>query len=66
MEAGTASTPSSSETTTATTMASLAAVAAQKFAGKPALRHKVGDEWVDIDQVSQAAEAYYQIACRLG
>jgi long-chain acyl-CoA synthetase len=30
-------------------MASLAAVAAQKFAGKPALRHKVGDEWVDID-----------------
>src|SRR5881227_1318882 len=49
MEAGTASTPSRSTATGATTMASLAAVAAQKFAGKPALRHKVGDEWVDID-----------------
>jgi long-chain acyl-CoA synthetase len=49
MEAGTASTPSSSDTAAATTMASLAAVAAEKFAGKPALRHKVGDEWVDID-----------------
>src|SRR4051812_34474284 len=49
MEAGTASTPSSSGTAAATTMASLAAVAAEKFAGKPALRHKVGDEWVDID-----------------
>jgi long-chain acyl-CoA synthetase len=30
-------------------MASLAAVAAQKYAGRPALRHKVGDEWVDIE-----------------
>src|SRR3954463_5072928 len=49
MEAGTASTPSRSTAAGATTMASLAAVAAQKFAGKPALRHKVGDEWVDID-----------------
>jgi long-chain acyl-CoA synthetase len=50
MEAGTASTPSRSVATTgATTMASLAAVAAQKFADKPALRHKVGDQWVDID-----------------
>src|SRR3954447_15550842 len=49
MEAGTASTPSRSEAAGATTMASLAAVAAQNFAGKPALRHKVGDEWVYID-----------------
>src|SRR3954452_23505226 len=49
MEAGTASTPSRSAAAGATTMASLAAVAAEKFAGKPALRHKVGDEWVDID-----------------
>src|SRR3954449_2141950 len=49
MEAGTASTPSRGEAAGATTMASLAAVAAQRFAGKPALRHKVGDEWVDID-----------------
>ena len=24
------------------------------------------DEWVDLDQVRQAAEAYYQIACELG
>ena len=24
------------------------------------------DEWVDLDQVRQAAEAYYQIACALG
>src|SRR3954464_7247044 len=47
MEAGTASTPSSS--TGVTTMAGLAAVAAEKHAGKPALRHKVGDQWVDID-----------------
>jgi len=30
-------------------MAGLAAVAAKQFAGAPALRHKVGDEWVDID-----------------
>ncbi|MEA2440536.1 MAG: long-chain acyl-CoA synthetase [Thermoleophilaceae bacterium] len=30
-------------------MASLAAVAAQKYAGRPALRHKVGNEWVDIE-----------------
>src|SRR4051794_30491200 len=49
MEAGTASTPSRSAEAGATTMASLAAVAAQKFAAKPALRHKVGEEWVDID-----------------
>src|SRR6059058_135698 len=47
MEAGTASTPSSS--TGVTTMAGLAAVAAQHHAGKPALRHKVGDQWVDVD-----------------
>src|SRR3954471_6757850 len=49
MEAGAASTPSRSEAAGATTMASLAAVAAQKFAGKPALRQKVGEEWVDVD-----------------
>src|SRR2546423_14799073 len=49
MEAGTASTPSRSSAAGAATMASLAAVAAQKFAGKPALRHKVGEEWVDVD-----------------
>src|SRR3954451_15711071 len=47
MEAGTASTPSSS--TGVKTMAGLAAVAAEKHAGKPALRHKAGDQWVDID-----------------
>jgi long-chain acyl-CoA synthetase len=47
MEAGTASTPSSS--TGVKTMAGLAAVAADKFAGRPALRHKVGDAWVDVD-----------------
>src|SRR3954470_19755171 len=49
MEAGTASTPSSSSGTGATTMAGLAGVAAKQFAGSTALRHKVGDEWVDID-----------------
>src|SRR5947209_6681230 len=49
MEAGTASTPSGSTAAGATTMASLAAVAAERYSGKPALRHKVGDEWVDID-----------------
>ena len=36
-------------------MASLAAVAAQKFAGKSALRHKVGDEWVDVDYADLGA-----------
>jgi long-chain acyl-CoA synthetase len=30
-------------------MASLAAVAAKQYAGRPALRHKVGDQWVDVD-----------------
>ncbi len=30
------------------TMADLAALAAEKYAGKSALRHKVGDEWVDV------------------
>src|SRR5436853_2414700 len=55
MEAGTASTPSRSATTGATTMASLAAVAAQKYAGQPALRHKVGDEWVDVDYAELGA-----------
>ena len=24
------------------------------------------DEWVDLDQVRQAAEAYFEIACELG
>src|SRR3954463_16053768 len=47
MEAGTASTPSSS--TGVKTMAGLAAASAQQHAGRTALRHKVGDEWVDID-----------------
>src|SRR3954464_2217726 len=47
MEAGPASAPASS--TGVTTMAGLAAVAAQQHAGKPALRHKVGDQWIDID-----------------
>src|SRR4051794_18456538 len=45
MEAGTASAPSG---TGVTTMAGLAAVAAKQHAGKPALRHKQGDQWVDI------------------
>src|SRR5256714_2144111 len=50
MEAGTASTPSgSSAAAGATTMASLASAAARQFAGQPALRHKVGDQWVDVD-----------------
>ena len=30
------------------TMADLEARAAEKYAGQPALRHKVGDEWVDV------------------
>ena len=30
------------------TMADLAALAAEKYAGKPALRHKVGDDWIDV------------------
>ncbi len=30
------------------TMADLAALAAEKYSGKTALRHKVGDEWVDV------------------
>src|SRR4051812_41019952 len=55
MEAGTASTPSSSSGTGATTMAGLAAVAAREFAGKPALRHKVGDQWADVDYADLGA-----------
>jgi long-chain acyl-CoA synthetase len=45
MEAGTASTPSGIG---AKTMAGLAAVAAKQHAGRPALRHKVDGEWVDV------------------
>ncbi len=30
------------------TMADMVALAAEKFAGKPALKHKVGGEWVDV------------------
>src|SRR3954464_3933145 len=55
MEAGTASTPSRGEAAGATTMASLAAVAAQRFAGQPALRHKVDGEWVDVDYAQLGA-----------
>jgi long-chain acyl-CoA synthetase len=43
MEAGTAPTPSK---TGATTMADLAALAASSYGDAPALRRKVGDEWV--------------------
>src|SRR3954468_11903411 len=49
MEAGTASTPSRSSAAGATTMASLAAAAAQRHAGRPALRYKVDGEWVDVE-----------------
>src|SRR4051795_2110149 len=49
MEAGTAS------STGVKTMAGLAAVAAEKHAGKPALRHKVGDQWADIDYADLGA-----------
>src|SRR4051812_43102360 len=69
MEAGTASTPSRSG---ATTMAGLVAVAAKQFAGAPALRHKVGDEWVDIDYadlgsaVSEVARGLIDLGIRRG
>jgi long-chain acyl-CoA synthetase len=43
MEAGTAATPSK---TGSTTMADLAALAASSYGDAPALRRKVGDEWV--------------------
>jgi long-chain acyl-CoA synthetase len=46
MEAGTASKPSG---TAAVTMAGLAAVAAKTHAGRPALRHKVDGEWIDVE-----------------
>jgi long-chain acyl-CoA synthetase len=36
-------------------MASLAAVAAQRHAGQPALRHKVDGEWVDVDYAQLGA-----------
>ena len=45
MEAGTASTPSG---TGAKTMAGLAAVAGKQYAGRPALRQKVGDECLTL------------------
>src|SRR3954454_10633990 len=43
MEAGTAATPSK---TGSTTMADLAAIAASSYGDAPALKHKIGDEWV--------------------
>jgi long-chain acyl-CoA synthetase len=36
-------------------MASLAAVAAQRYAGHPALRHKVDDQWTDVDYAELGA-----------
>jgi long-chain acyl-CoA synthetase len=59
MEAGTASTPPSG--TGAKTMASLAAVAAKAHAGNPALRHKVGDAWVDVEY-SEVGTAVSEVA----
>ncbi len=46
MEAGTASTPTG---TGLKTMAGLAAAAGRQYAGRAALRHKVGEAWVDVD-----------------
>jgi long-chain acyl-CoA synthetase len=72
MEAGTASTPSRSSVSGAKTMAGLAAVAAKQHAGSSALRHKVGDEWVDIeygelgDAVSEVARGLIDLGMGRG
>jgi long-chain acyl-CoA synthetase len=72
MEAGTASTPSRSSVSGAKTMAGLAAVAAKQHAGSSALRHKVGDEWVDIeygelgDAVSEVARGLIDLGIGRG
>jgi long-chain acyl-CoA synthetase len=58
MEAGTVGTPSK---TGSTTMADLAALAASSYSGAPALKHKVGDEWVEAGY-SELGEGVSQVA----
>jgi long-chain acyl-CoA synthetase len=53
MEVGTVTAAEAS--TGSRTMADLALAAGEKFSDRPALRHKVGEEWVDISYADQAA-----------
>ena len=48
MEAGTTEIPAVEASTGSNTMADLALLAARKHAGRSAIKHKVGEEWVDI------------------
>ena len=56
MEVGTAAVPAREAGTATPTVAAQIAADVQKHAGKPALRHKVGDDWRDIsyDELGQA------------
>ncbi|GAC1319801.1 MAG: long-chain fatty acid--CoA ligase [Thermoleophilaceae bacterium] len=62
MEAGTVGTPTGTESKT---LVGMAAVAATKYAGKPALRFKRGDSWVDVGY-DELGTAVGEIALGLG
>src|SRR5438445_13064753 len=56
MEVGTAAVPAREAGTATPTVAAQIAADVQKHAGKPALRHKVGDDWggISYDELGQA------------
>src|SRR5688500_9391501 len=53
-----------SDGTGSRTIADLLPLAAKKYAGTPALRHKVGEDWVDI-AYSELGETVKQVALGL-
>src|SRR3954451_1788531 len=61
MEAGTVGTSSQPA---ATTMAGLASTAASSHAGHPALKHKVGDRWVEVPY-EELGVTVSEVACGL-
>src|SRR3954451_23521658 len=69
MEAGTVGTSSQPA---ATTMAGLASTAASSHAGHPALKHKVGDRWVEVpyeelgETVSEVARGLMHLGLQRG
>jgi long-chain acyl-CoA synthetase len=61
VEAGTEAIPAVEASTGSKTMADLALLAARKHAGRTAIKHKVGDEWVDVG-FEELGEAISEIA----
>jgi long-chain acyl-CoA synthetase len=61
LEAGTTAIPSVEAATGSKTMADLASLAARKYADRTAIKHKVGDEWVDVS-FQQLGEAVRETA----